>query len=256
MIITANSGISSDLTSRVREALTRIVSFRQDGDCYKISLPVLYPNGNSAAVEISPNAGRIFVNDMGLGHLEAEYSGASSYYDKQARRAAERYGIRYDGHNVFAIDVAFHQIEAAISAVSNASVQAVSAAIAKSIEDKDRSWNEEVYDRVAEAFNRMNVQKAADIAGSKDVWHVHNVVSLGSGRKAVFEFVAPHANSVANKFMMFSDLAGSDEPLALNCVVADLEKFNRARGNMLSDLANIITLGATNDQFIALAKAS
>ena len=256
MIVSANSGSTIDLTGRVRDALSRIVTLRQDGDRYQISVPVLYPNGNGAAVEISPNAGRLFVNDMGLGHLEAEYSGAEAYYDRQAHKAAERYGIKYDGHNVFAIDVSMNQVEAAITAVANASVQAASAAIMKSIEDKDRRWNEEVYDRVVSVFDPSHVQRTASIAGGKDIWPVHNVVSVRSGGKAIFEFVSPHANSVANKFMMFSDLADSEEPLALNCVVPNLERFNQARGAMLSDLANVITLDASNDQFIALAKAS
>jgi hypothetical protein len=255
-MITASKGSTIDLSSRVSEALSRIVTLRQDGQRYQITLPVLYPNGNSAAVEISPNGGRLFVSDMGLGHLEAEYSGASAYFDRQAQRVAERYGIKYDGHNVFAIDVSMHQVEAAISAVSNASVQAASSAILKSLEDKDRSWNEEVYERVVSVFDQSNVQRTEDISGVKDIWTAHNVVSLRSGGKAIFEFVSPHANSVANKFMMFSDLAEAKEPLALNCVVPDLEKFNRARGAMLSDLATVITLGASNDQFAALAKAS
>lgn len=256
-MITASSDSGTvDLSSRVSEALSRIVTLRQDGQRYQITLPVLYPNGNSAAVEISPNGGRLFVSDMGLGHLEAEYSGASAYYDRQARRAAERYGIRYDGHNVFAIDVSMPQVEAAISAVSNASVQAASSAIMKSLEDKDRRWNEEVYDRVVDVFDHVAVQRVESVSGVKDVWTAHNVVSFPSGRKAIFEFVSPHANSVANKFMMFSDLAEATAPLTLNCVVADLEKFNRARGAMLSDLANVIPLAASNDQFAAFAKAS
>lgn len=92
-------------------------------------MPVLYPNGNAVSVEITPNGDNLFISDMGIGHLEAEYAGASAYYGAQARRAAESFGISYDGYSVFAAKASFGQLEAAVLAVANASVQAAALAI-------------------------------------------------------------------------------------------------------------------------------
>ncbi|WP_147307901.1 hypothetical protein [Fulvimarina endophytica] len=242
---------SPDVAKRVSDALSRIVRVEEEGGKYTINLPILYPNGNGSVVEITPNGDKLFVSDMGLGHFEAEFSGASSYYDAQANSAASRYGIRYDGHSVFAIKVGLHQIEAAIGAVANASVQAATQAIHKSIEDTSRRWNEDVFDRITDAFDKSLIAKTMEINGFRDAWEVHNVVTLESGGKAVFEFVSPHTNSVSNKFMMFSDIANSDEAnlISLNGVVEDIPKFNKARGTMLSDLAEIIALDASNDEY-------
>ena len=242
---------SPDVAKRVSDALSRIVRVKRDGEKLTINLPILYPNGNGSAVEITPNGDKLFVSDMGLGHFEAEFSGASSYYDAQANSAASRYGIRYDGHSVFAVKVSMHQLEAAIGAVANASVQAATEAIHKSVEDTSRRWNEDVFDRLKSVFDNSLISKTADISGFRDTWEAHNVVTLRSGGVAIFEFVSAHTNSVSNKFMMFSDIANSNEAdaISLNGVVEDIPAFNKARGSMLGDIAEIVALDATNDDF-------
>jgi len=44
-----------------------------------------------------------------------------------------------------------------------------------------------------------------DISGRDATWTAHNVVRFPNRSLVVFEFVRESQNSVANKFMMFSD---------------------------------------------------
>ncbi|MDG4892729.1 hypothetical protein P9272_03920 [Mesorhizobium sp. WSM4976] len=221
----------------------------------RVSMPVLYPSGSGCTVEIGFSADKVFVSDMAAGHTEAYLAGATDYYDHQAKRAAERFGIGYDGHSIFVLWAPIDRVEGAITAVANASVQAASLAVLKAEEDRERRRNDEVYERVRQIFGAPSVAKIVQLEGRRAVWPAHNVVTLSQGKRAVFEFVSMHANSIANKYMMFSDVAARDEGIALNAVVRSLATLG-VKGGMLSDVANVIELTASNDDFLRYARVA
>jgi hypothetical protein len=55
--------------------------------------------------------------------------------------------------------------------------------------------------------------------------------------------------------MMFSDVAARDEGIALNAVVRSLATLG-VKGGMLSDVANVIELTASNDDFLRYARVA
>lgn len=236
------------MPARISDAISRLMTTREDGETFRVSVPVLYPSGSGCSVEITPNGDSVFVSDLGLGHFEAEFAGASEHYDKQAKRAAGRFGVSYDGYSVFALRIPLGRLEGAIAAISNASVQAAGLAIMKAIEDKERRSNDEVFDRVKGIFGASLVAKSADVRGQRDTWNAHNVVTFPTGQRAVFEFVTRHQGSISNKFFMFSDLSGAPGGLSLNAVTKDIGELG-SRGAMLSDVSNLIELSAANDRF-------
>lgn len=240
---------TSGFYSRVIEARDRIASVRADGASVRVSVPVVYPNGNMAALELTPNDDSVFITDMGLGHLESEYSGAEAYFDSQAKKAAERFGVSYDGYNLFALRVPLGSLEAAMVSVANASVQAATNAIFRSMEDRASASNEQVFERLTSVFGKNSVEKTMEIKGLRDTWPVHNVVPLESGAKAVFEYVSSHQTSISNKFYMYSDIKNSDNKFSLNSVVESMDAFNKAKGQLLADISHVIPLTAANDQF-------
>lgn len=243
------------IENRIKEAVARLMATRGSPDSIRVSVPVLYPSGSSSTVEIGSIGETCFVSDMGFGHTEAFLANAGDFYDRQARDAAERFGIGYDGQSIFLVHAPIDRIEGAIAAVSNASVQAASLAVLKASEDKERKRNDQVYDRVRSIFGADAVTKSAEIEGRHAVWTAHNVVSLPRGRRAIFEFVTAHQNSVSNKFMMFSDIASRHQELALNSVVRSVANLG-AKATMLQDVSNVIQLDASNDDFLRYAKAA
>jgi hypothetical protein len=221
---------------------------RHDGQGIRVSVPVLFPSGSGAAVEILAGGEQAFVSDIGLGHLEAEYGGASEYFDAQAKRAADQFGVSYDGYSIFALSVPLDRIEGGIAAIANASVRAASLAILRAVEDKDRRQNDVVYERITRVFDKKSVAKTMDLRGQRDHYSAHNVVLFPSGEKAVFEFVSPHRNSISNKFLMFSDLVDSEAPLALNAVIESRAAMPSV-GAMLEDVGNFIELAANDNLY-------
>ncbi len=237
-----------DVATHIKKSVSRLMTIRRDGEGFRVSVPVLFPSGSGSSVEVVPGRETAFISDMGLGHFEAEFGGASEYYDTQARKVGEQFGVAYDGFSIFALRVPLDRIEGGIATIANASVRAASAAILRAAEDKDVRQNDAVYDRITQVFDRNSVSRTVEVTGARDTWSAHNVVIFPSGEKAIFEFVSRHRNSISSKFLMFSDLANSSEPLALNAVVEKLTAMPSS-GGMLHDVGNVIELCATDDQF-------
>ena len=243
------------IETRIREAVARLMTTQGESDRIRVSVPVLYPSGATSTIEISSVGDTCFVSDMGAGHTEAYLANAAEFYNHQAKRAADRFGVGYDGQSMFLLRAPMDQIEGAIATVANASVQAASFAILKADEDKDRRRNDEVYDRVRSIFGVAAVAKEAVIEGLRSTWDAHNVVALPHGRRAVFEFVTANANSISNRFMMFSDVSMRKEPISLNAVVKDAQALG-PKGGLLADVSNVISLAAANDDFLRYARVA
>jgi len=240
---------------RLAVAVKRLMDVRVDGESARLTVPAIYPSGASASVEITINGDKCFVSDIGLGHMEAEFQGAEDFYAASARNAAQRFGVGFDGFSVFASWASMDRIESAISLVANASTQAAASALFSAEREKDRRVQEQIYDKISGIFGPNLVNKTMDISGRDATWTAHNVVAFPNRSLVVFEFVRESQNSVANKFMMFSDLAKIDNGPTLNSVVKSLDRIGK-KGSMLADVSNVIELTANDEAFRRLARVA
>ena len=244
-----------NLKGRLDQAITRLMSAHVEGERAQLTVPVLYPSGASACVEIMLNGDKCFVTDMGFGQTEAEMYGASDFYDPAARSASTKFGVGYDGLSVFAAWASVDNIERAIGAVANASVSAAAHATMRAVEEKEHRVNVDLFARVAGIFGPQRVARSVDLSGKEATWTAHNVVSLHNGRRAVFEFVSESTISVSSKFLMFSDLSRREGEFALNSVVADISKV-KGKSAMLADVSRILEFLAPESDFKKFAEAA
>jgi hypothetical protein len=242
------------LRDTVTRAASRLVSVRSLGEAMSVSLPIAYPSGTFAAVNVSISKDVCFVSDCALGLQEAEMATAGDFFEASANEAANWFGVGFDGASVFAAFAPIDRIEGAMFAVANASARAVSQALIRASEAKDKAVNSAVFDIVVSVFGRPNVAKTMELNGREALWTPHNVVSVNGG-KAVFEFVSPHPNSIAGKYLMFSDLSKADHPPALVSVVKSIDGLGR-KGAMLGDVSNVIQLSAEATTYRQYAKAA
>jgi hypothetical protein len=248
--------VGTNFQSLIAQAMARLVHTQLTGESVVVSLPIMYPSGAFVGVSISVSGNKCFVSDSAIGLREAEMAGASDFYDSVAGKVAESFGVRYDGASVFAIDASIERVEGAAAAVGNASASAVARALSKAAESKERVKNNVVFDIVASIFGRPNVEKTIDIPGRDAVWPAHNVVTFSDRHRAIFEFVSAHTNSVANKYMMFSDISKiEDHQMSLVSVVNSIETIG-AKGAMLADVSNVIELTADRSIFKKYARAA
>jgi hypothetical protein len=241
--------------AKIEEAVADLISARVDGSRARITLPLLYPSGSGCAVEVIVNGENCFVSDFGFGAMEAEMQGADSLYDSHARKAASHFGIGFDGMSIFATWASLGRMDAAVIAVANASVQAATWAIMSASEEKERRDNAELYDRVREYFGELAVSKREELSGRDAKWPVHNVVTLPKGKRAVFEFVTSHSNSISNKYMMFSDLSRREDAYSLNSVVKSIPSMGN-KGAMLADVSHVIELNSPRETYVRYAEAA
>jgi hypothetical protein len=233
----------AEFQSEIARAMSRLVATSEAiGESVVVSLPIMYPSGAFAGVSISLVAeGRCFLSDTAIGLREAEMAGVADFYDSAAKHLAEHFGVGFDGASIFVASASLDRIAGAAAAVGNASTGAVARAIMKAAEYKERAKNNVLFDIVSEFFGRPNVERTIEIAGRDSVWPAHNVVSFHDRHQAVFEFVAAHTNSIANKYLMFSDLGKMESPPSLVSVVNSIDNLG-SKGAMLSDVSNVIEL--------------
>ena len=240
---------------KIEEAAAGLVAVRANGDRARISLPLLYPSGSGSAVEVMVNGDNCFVSDFGFGAMEAEMYGAESFYESNARKAADRFGVGFDGMSIFKTWTSLSRLDAAVVAVANASVQAASWAIASASEEKERRYNAELFDRVRQFFGDRAVSKREELGGREARWEARNVVTLPNRRKAVFEFVTAHANSISSKYMMFSDLSRVEDAYSLNSVVKSITRIG-TKGAMLADVSHLVELNSPKETYLRFAEAA
>ena len=248
-------GRAINLQERLDQAVARLMFSNVQGDRAQITVPVLFPSGARACVEILLNDGNCFVTDLGFGQTEAEMYGAMDFYDPAVRLAASKFGVGYDGFSVFAAWAAIDNIERAIGAVANASVSAAANATMRAAEGRERRIDVDLFARVVGIFGPHKVARSMELSGKEDTWPAHNVVSLPNGRRAVFEFVSDSPISVSSKFLMFSDLSRRKGEFSLTSVVADISKVKGKRA-MLADVSRIIEIGAPESDFRKFAEAA
>ena len=239
---------SSTVDKRLTLAVQRLMALRVDGEIARLSVPSLYPSGASATVEITTNGNTCFVSDIGRGYMEAEFQGADKFYAASAHNAAKRFGVGFDGFSVFASWASIDRVESAICLVANASTQAAAVAIFSAEREQDRRAQEEIYDKIAGIFRLQSVNKSMGLRGRDAEWNAHNVVAMPNEKLAIFEFVKESQNSIANKFMMFSDLSRVENGISLNSVVRRLDSIGK-KGSMLADVSNVIELSANDEEF-------
>jgi hypothetical protein len=238
----------------VKEAVERAIrdmtlAVEDDGHIL-LSVPVYYPSGGLALLSIAGGQHTVTVSDRGMGFYEAELFGADAAYARVAKSAAEKFGVRFDGQSLLALEVPISAIAGAIAAVANASCVAASDAVRVDSEYKAEKRNEEVYQRVRLAFPDAHVSRKLTVSGGRAEWEAHNVVQL-SGRTAIFEPVAPSMASISAKFTMFSDLS-KREDLLLAALVEHPEKLV-GKGQLLYDVARVLPATATPETLKQLA---
>lgn len=226
-----------------------------EGGRVLLNVPVAYPSGSGAVVEIERNSEKIWVSDMGMGLLEAEMMNAQDSYQKLARGKANEFGVGYDGSAMFVLWAPIDRIEAAIVCVANASAQAAAEAVRHASEVQQKRHEDIVFVRVRRVFGKDAVMREMEITGKRAAWPAHNVVVLPNDSKAIFEPMSKHPNSVSSKFIMFSDIRDNNNPISLNAVVADVNSLD-TKAMMVGDVANIVELNAPDDTFRRYGQAA
>jgi hypothetical protein len=195
-----------DLLAEVAHELLRVDAVEHGEGM--VTLPAVYPGGAPVVVHIRREGDTFVVSDRGNGYLAAELLGGLRTYVSLAPAIAAHYGVRYDGDMMFATEVSRPWLTNAIIFTGSASRKAVERTAEKVAEDRDVSYREMLRERIREAFPASQSSFDVSLVGSSTRnWRFAAQVVLASDRRAVFDIVTPHPNSVAAAFIKFEDIS-------------------------------------------------
>ncbi len=214
-----------------------------------ISMPVLYPSGASVVLEVTMQDGVFLVCDRGGGAQEAELMGAMRYFKKEAQRISEHAGIRFNGHDMFVIEVPPEALQGAMKVVANCSQEAAAQAAYKAAERTESDAKEVLFARLSSIFGKKDVSKDAEVLGaSNHAWKV-SVLLSGQPRLGMFEPVSNSYVSVVGTTAKFYDFANLEHPPLRIAVVKSRASIGDFFGVVSAASNRVIELSASNDQF-------
>jgi hypothetical protein len=208
--------------------------------------PLLYPGGGRVVLRIEQSSEGYIVSDFGAGRREAELMGGGHLYSQIAKRAAERFAVRYDSFMLFELEVPREALVTAAIAVGNASKHAVETT-AETLSEKRATDQRTVLWRLLEGvFPLGSVFRNERFTGHSDSWEFDAVVQME--RPALFQVVTPYpaaVNAAVAKFLDVKD-SGADRTIRV-AVPTDQEKTPHI--NLLGRTARIIALDSPRDAF-------
>lgn len=234
-----------DFQRAVSSVAAELVEVLHRSQVSYIRTPLLYPSGTIVVVRIDPGISDFIVSDRGMGFDEADMMGGSHMYDRQARPIAEEAGVGFDHRSFFALQVSRAQLAGAVITIANCSQQAV-VAVANRLSERDRvNATDVLYDRLTRIFEERHLARNAELRGaSNTAWSIPILIT-STGRKAAFEAVSPHHNSVVSAAAKFHDLSLLEKPPTRVSAIGRKADFKTWLG-VLNQTSNVIETKASD----------
>lgn len=250
--MTTLSFLTGNPQDAVEAAARSLVSVVHGDRRSTVSLPIVYPSGTVAAVEVTRVGSDQFeITDCGLAYVETEMIGGEHLFARNAAAVAERFEVSAGKRTIY-FAANLEQLAGAMADVAAASVQVAHRVCERIAQRSESEIEERLYQKLVNVFGKPKVEQDATISGaSAHKWRVSALVHL-DGRQMAFEAVSNHHSSVYSSATMFHDLSLLDRKPVPIAVVRD----KRAMGDylrILAQAANVIQDDAAEDTLKGLA---
>lgn len=210
----------------------------------RIPTHCLYPSHEPVHVYVVKHGSTGFiVHDGGEAARIADLHGRDEVIqDKALRFAARRYDLQLiEGH--LRVDInSVDWLSAAILTVANAAAQAAYKAVEIEAKFTEARMAGIVYDQLVNVVGRGRVSKEVTLPGrSGRSYRFDFAVAVSADRVLPIDLVGAHHNSVASKFVAFSDTFALSEARGL---AAHHDELRQADQNLLSEVATLVPVRA------------
>jgi hypothetical protein len=171
----------------------------------------LYPSFTPVPVRVVKLGEGYRVSDEGGALRNAWAHGRESALAmRMVRREAERYHLRVSAEGALVADAkSIEWLRAAILTVANASAGAANATLGKQVAAAESDLKDEIKDKLGEIVPAEAIRTDVEVTGkSGDSRHFDFGVQIANDNDLVISAVSAHRNSVASKFLIFSDTVG------------------------------------------------
>ncbi len=249
-----NDGAFINAVESVASGMAR---FERENDGYIFTTGAVYPSGSPVRVRVSFDGNTCFVSDMGVGSNEAEMIGASPrQFGHHARATANHFGVGFDSHSFFVLQISIDRIAGAVKIVSAASHRATVLTEAAISEQSAKNERDLLVDKLIDVYGKTRVERDVEMVGmSGHVWPVAGRVQ--EGRIVAFDIATPFHSSVFSAHTKFSDLKllGDEAPMGVVAVESQSD-FKPDYITLLKQSASVIEIAAANDNYQALLETA
>lgn len=248
--LTSPSGFN-ELAHRIASEL---VTAEATANGIRVITPVLYPSGTHVPIRATQMSERTFlVSDEGAASSEAEMMGAERIFARQARRAAEKCGVRFNSFELFEIEAPIDRLPAFIAIVADASRLAVEMTAASLAGNLDKVRKKTLADKLVDVYGADRVHLGATYRGqSTHLWEFDAIVKCGD-RELLFNVTSPEAQSVSATYMKFDDIRRVDGAPRTVATLTNREAFSKDHLTILRRAALLIDESAPTEEFLKLA---
>ncbi len=238
---------ASDFRDVVESAASDLVRLRQAGEAIFLNLPMLYPDGSFVTVKIEMMEDSIKVSDAGFAYREVEDLDASKSFRRTAEKIADEAGVVVGDRSIFTETNAV-QLERAIYDVASTSWRVARVISERVFEEDDFELSDALSARLKFVFGAEKVAEGERVLGhSTTEWPVSALVTI-DGRKAVFQVVSEHPNSVYRTSTAFHDIAEAGRDLRLVAFVRSKAALGAKKLALLSP-GRVLEEGQADDFF-------
>jgi hypothetical protein len=235
----------SNVAQEVAGALIRLTE--KDANIARLALPLLYPGGAMVNVEISILRDGFLVTDAGGARREAEMMGGEKTFMRIAGDIADRYGVRFDHHMIFDLEVLQPEVIAAVISVANAAKSAVETTAMHLASTEHADYRAYLWSRLERLHEPSRVFRNRSVRGSSDEWRFDAVVQVHH-QLTLFEIIAPHPNAVSSAVTKFLDIRDLGEAAPRRfAVVTDLKETPHL--SVLARTARVVSISDPDDAF-------
>ncbi|WP_157791974.1 hypothetical protein [Pseudorhodobacter sp. MZDSW-24AT] len=225
---------------------------------FRIEMPVIMASGSASTVTVWPEgSGDTFmVSDEGVSLFEV-MTGAFSepVFRRVARERCEHYGAVFDGSAMIYLRVSGGRLRGAIIAMANLMKEVVDETIARSVEQKTRQIDLQLWEKLEEAFGGARVERKAHLAGESSAVHEFTaLVQAGDGLIA-FDTFSAQGNSINSVYVKMSDVGRSDIPIMGIAVTRRLSDIG-PKLNLVTSVAKVIEVDVKTKTLQELAFAA
>lgn len=197
------------------EAVRTMVSTSFVQGRFRVEMPLVMPSGSVTTVTVWPEgSGETFmVTDDGTSLFEIA-SGAFSetLFARVARERCERYGATFDGDAMFYVRVSSGRLRGAIIAMANLMKEVVDETIHRSINQKAKQIELELWDKLERTFTDYKVERRAQLSGESTATHEFSALLKTERGLIVFDTFNAQGNSINSVYLKMADIGRSEVP--------------------------------------------
>lgn len=225
---------------------------------YRIDMPLVMPSGSVTTVTVWPEGGAdtFMVTDDGAALFEI-VSGAfnETIFARVAKERCKNYGATFDGGSMFYLRVSADRLRGAIIAMANLMKEVVDETISRSITQKAKTIDLELWDKLDRTFLDYKVERNVRVQGDSTADHEFRALVTTEKGLVLFDTFTAQSNSINSVYLKMADVGRSDSPPKSIAVTRRLSDIG-PKLNLITSVTEVVEIDIQVQDLMKLSLAA